>query len=89
MRDAASNLGELPSERQFQAIVSEYQKLSSSDLSLGNETWRTTGNRESRVIDQLHSAIHRPVYELMKKPNLAFIRHGAGREARRRPFGRN
>ena len=50
------DLEELPSERQFQAIVSEYQKLLSSDLSLGNERWRTTSS-ESRVIDQLHSAI--------------------------------
>jgi very-short-patch-repair endonuclease/superfamily I DNA/RNA helicase len=50
------DLEKLPSERQFQAIVSQYQQLLSSDLSLGNERWRIS-SCDSQVIDQLHSSI--------------------------------
>jgi hypothetical protein len=49
-------LGKLPSERQFQAMVSEYQHLLSSDLSLGSDRWRATST-ESQAIEQLHLSI--------------------------------
>jgi len=49
-------LGKLPSERQFQAMVSEYQHLLSSDLSLGGDRWRATST-ESQAIVQLHLSI--------------------------------
>ena len=49
-------LSKLPSERQFQAMVSEYQHLLSSDLSLGSDRWRATST-ESQAIEQLHLSI--------------------------------
>jgi hypothetical protein len=49
-------LDKLPTEREFSAIVSEYQQLLLSDLSLGSERWRRQ-NTESQAIERLHSAI--------------------------------
>jgi hypothetical protein len=49
-------LDKLPSEREFRAMGSEYQRLLTSDLSLGGERWRTR-NSESQAIEKLHSAI--------------------------------
>lgn len=50
------NLELLPSERQVQTIVSEFQQLLSDDHSLGNERWRISGG-DSQVIGQLQSSI--------------------------------
>jgi very-short-patch-repair endonuclease len=50
------DLDKLPSERQFHAIVSEYQHLLTSDLSLGAERWRTA-NTDSQAIERIDSSI--------------------------------
>jgi len=50
------DLDKLPSEHQFRAIVSEYQHLLMSDLSLGAERWRIAST-DSQAIEQLGSSI--------------------------------
>jgi very-short-patch-repair endonuclease/superfamily I DNA/RNA helicase len=49
-------LDKLPSERQFQAMASEYRNLLASDLSLGSNRWRTDST-DSQAIEQLLSSI--------------------------------
>jgi very-short-patch-repair endonuclease/superfamily I DNA/RNA helicase len=51
------DLERLPSERQFQAMVSEYQHLLTSDFSLGSNRWRSE-SIDSNAIEQLLSSIH-------------------------------
>lgn len=55
-RGPLPELAELPSERQFQLMVSEYQHLLTCDLSVGNDRWQSGGG-DSGAIEALASAL--------------------------------
>jgi very-short-patch-repair endonuclease/superfamily I DNA/RNA helicase len=47
------DLTTLPSERQFEVLVTEYDSLTTSDLSFGKDRWACTGEEESEKIADL------------------------------------
>ena len=51
------DLAQLPTERQFQVMVTEYHHLTTSDLSYGVDRWRTTG-QNSETLDSLLNEIN-------------------------------
>ncbi|MRR54186.1 MAG: DUF559 domain-containing protein [Deltaproteobacteria bacterium] len=45
------NLSALPSERQFEVMVDEYQSLTTTDLTFGQEKWTGTGNGSEAIAE--------------------------------------
>lgn len=55
-RYALPEMAELPSERQFKVMVSEYQHLLTCDLSVGADRWQSGGN-DSDAVETLANAL--------------------------------
>lgn len=48
-----SDVSTLPSERQFKVLISEYNNLTTTDLTTGQERWNTPGKGSSENLSQL------------------------------------
>ncbi|HEY0686649.1 MAG TPA: AAA domain-containing protein [Steroidobacter sp.] len=59
------NLDELPSEREFESLASEYQRLAAADLSAGTHRWMKTGS--SAAIQALAATLAEEFSELRRR----------------------
>ena len=59
------NLDELPSEREFESLAAEYQRLAAADLSAGTHRWMKTGS--SAAIQALAATLAEEFSELRRR----------------------